>query len=202
VTIQTMQPTKSLREIAEEIAKALGQGWIRSTKFDDDDAAERTQWRARLDGSGVEALFLSNTWGPKGMIHVAGWVPDSIDRQTVRIPQMASINISLTKTPQQMARDIERRLLPDYRKQLAEVLKAHIADLDWKEEVRKTKHRVTEIIGGLAMAHSEIVNGRGSVDIQVCGPDSLRFHGHCLYFTVEQLDRIRKAVPELFERNS
>lgn len=156
MSTQVEQAQKSLREIAEEIAKALGQEWRRSTKFDADDAQERTQWRARLEGSGVEALFLSNTWGPKNMLHISGWVPDSIDRQSVSIPQMASINISLTKTPQQMARDIERRLLPEYRKQLAEVLKAHVADLDRKEGIRKTKNRVAEIIGGLAKDNSEI----------------------------------------------
>lgn len=191
---------KSLKEIAESIAEALGQEWSRSTRFDLEDGSR--QWRARLEGPGVEALFISNTWGPRGMLSISGWVPDDIDRQSVRLPEMAHINVSLSKTPEQMAREIQRRLLPEYRKQLAEVLKAHAADLEWKDGVRKTKQRVVEIIGGLLHNDSEIVVGRGSTDIQVCGPDSLRFSGHCLYFSTEQLKKIYDAVPELFEKQS
>ena len=192
--------TKTLREIAEEIALALGSDWTRSAKFDEDDAGERTQWRARLEGPHGEALFLSNTWGPKGMLHISGWVPDYVDRQTVSIPTMPSINVSLAKSPQAMAKDIQRRLLPEFRTILADLLKKHMADLERKDGIRKTKYRVAEILGGLAKEDSELIYGHGSFDIQVCGPDSLRFHGHCLYFTLDQLARIKNAVPELFER--
>lgn len=194
--------SKPLRELAAEIAKALGADWIRGTKFDADDVGER-EWRARLENPKTgEALFLSTTWGKKGMLYVGGWFPDAIDRQSVSLPQAVSINIALTKTPEQMARDIARRLLPEYSKQLGDVLRAHVADLERKEAIRKTKYRVAEILSGLAKDNSEIISGHGSVDIQVCGPDSLRFHGHCLYFTPDQLEKIRNAVPELFERQS
>lgn len=134
------------------------------------------------------------------MLHISGWIPDCVDRQTISVPVMPSINVSLVKSPQAMAKDIQRRLLPEYRVVLADLLQKHVADLERKAGVRTTKARVAEILGTSAKDDSELVYGRGSVDIQVCGPDSLRFHGHCLYFTVDQLARIKRAVPELFER--
>jgi len=191
---------KSLREIAEGIAAALGPEWKRSTAFDEEDAQDRRPWRSRIEGPNKLRLFLSNTWGPKGMLHVSGWVPDEVDRNAVRVSPMASINTSLGKTPEQMAKDIERRLLPEYRTQIAEILKAHEADLAYKKAMLETKERVAEILGGEAREDREIVYGSGRADIQVCGPDSLRFSGHCFYMTCEQLAKIRAAVPELFER--
>lgn len=44
----------------------------------------------------------------------------------------------------------------------------------------------------------EVISG---VDVQVCGPESLRLTGHSLYLTLDQLKRFKQAVPELFERN-
>lgn len=197
---QDSNTPKTLREIAEEIAKALGSDWRRSTKFDDDDKADLVPWRARLEGPNQQALFLSNTWGPKGKLHISGWAPDNIDRQTVSIPQMPSINVSVEKKAEQTAKDIERRLLPEYRTMLADLLRKHQADLDRKAGINETKQQVAEVLGSTVKEGSELIYGHGPFDIQVCGPDSLRFHGHCLYFTVDQLRRIRQAVPELFER--
>ncbi len=47
----------------------------------------------------------------------------------------------------------------------------------------------------------EVISGQGSFDVQVCGPESLRLTGHCLYLTLDQLKRFKQAVPELFERS-
>ncbi len=47
----------------------------------------------------------------------------------------------------------------------------------------------------------EVISEQGSFDVQVCGPESLRLTGHCLYLTLDQLKRFKQAVPELFERS-
>lgn len=202
---QSTAEAKPLKQLSVEIAKALGSDWTRSTKYDAEDSQEigsLRDWRARLENSRTgEILFLSTTWGKKGMLYVGGMFPDAIDRNSVNLPQPASINVNPAKSAEQIARDITRRLLPEYNKQLDEVLHKHMADLTHKEGVSKTKYRVAEILGGLAKADSDIVYGHGKVDVQVCGPDSLRFSGHCLYLTCDQLERIRKAVPELFEKD-
>jgi hypothetical protein len=122
-----------LRELAQEIAQALGPDWRFSTKFDAEDAQDRKPWRSRIDGPDSQALFLSNTWGPKGMLHVSGRTPDGIDHQTqVSIGTLPSINISLTKTPEQMAKDISRRLLPEYQAFLAKLFEQHRKDSEYK----------------------------------------------------------------------
>jgi len=169
--------TKPLQEIAVEIAKALGSDWSRADDFDSDGR----DWRARLNGPQSQRLFLSNTWGKKGMLHISGWVPEFVDRKTVSVPEMPSIQVSLTKTADQMAKDITRRLLPDYQFALSALLLKHVADVEFKDGVKKTKYQVAEILGGLAKDDSDVIFGRGTVDIQITGPDSLRFNGHCLW---------------------
>jgi hypothetical protein len=47
----------------------------------------------------------------------------------------------------------------------------------------------------------EVISGQGSFDVQVCGPESPRLTGHCLYLTLNQLKRFKQAVPELLERS-
>jgi hypothetical protein len=195
--------TRTLRQIAEEIALALGTEWKRDTKTDADDTKEGLgEWRAVLNGQGSESLFLSTTWGQKGKLYVSGSIPTSVDRQSVRVPDPIAINISMDKTAPQIARDITRRLLPEYRVQLAEVLKSHASDVERKEGTLRTKNRVAQILNGRVSSHSEVIYGTGSVDIQVCGPDSLRFSGHCLYLTTDQLERMRVAIPELFQKTN
>lgn len=132
-------------------------------------------------------------------LYIGGQWPQEVPHEVgSRVPS-PSINVSKSKTAEQIAKDITRRLLLDYRAGLAQVLQKYADDCDYKGKVAKTKRDVAEILGGRIREHSDIVDGRGSVDIQVTGPDSLRFSGHCLYFTTEQLRRIREAVPELFE---
>lgn len=67
-----------------------------------------------------EVYFMTDSWsGQKGKLHVSMNVPkDSLgqDHLSYYRPEekMCSINIADTKTPEQIASDIERRLLPDF----------------------------------------------------------------------------------------
>src|SRR5258708_33417287 len=127
---------KSLRELAQEIVQALGPDWKLSTRFDAEDSQDRRPWRSRIEGPDSQALFLSNTWGPKGMLHVSGWAPDGIPHETpVRGGALPSINVSLTKTPTQIAKDITRRLLPDYQALLTKVIEQHRQDTEYKNAI-------------------------------------------------------------------
>jgi hypothetical protein len=194
---------KSLRELAQEIAQALGPDWRFSTKFDAEDAQDRKPWRSRIDGPDSQALFLSNTWGPKGMLHVSGRTPDGIDHQTqVSIGTLPSINISLTKTPEQMAKDISRRLLPEYQAFLAKLFEQHRKDSEYKNGIEQMRRDVAEVLGVPVRQDRDVINGAGCIDVQVCGPDSLRLYGHMMYLTLDQLKRFKTAVPELFERGA
>jgi len=175
-----------------------------STKFDEEDAQDRKPWRSRIEGPDSQALFLSNTWGPKGMLHVAGWTPDGIDHNTQsRVGQLPSINISLTKTSEQMAKDIARRLLPDYQALLTKLFEQHKQDTEYKQGVEVLRKAVAEVLDvPLRDTDTEVIRGNGNVDVQVSSPTSMRLHGHMLYVTLDQLKRIKQAVPELFERGA
>src|SRR5258708_7547661 len=127
---------KSLRELAQEIVQALGLEWKLSARFDAEDSQDRRPWRSRIEGPNSQALFLSNTWGPKGMLQVSGWTPDGIPHDTqVRVGALPSINVSLTKTPAQIAKDIARRLLPEYQALLTKVIEQHRQDTEYKNAI-------------------------------------------------------------------
>lgn len=209
-TFRNVETTpQSLRQLAEEIAKELGENWHRSTKFDADDSADVNPWRMRLENGqnrfpvqNDEALFLSTTWANKaGQLHIGGWYPEYINHNTAqRVGHAPSINVSISKTPKQIAADIKRRLLPEYRTLLAKVLEEHRKDAEFKTGTEKLKAEVAKVIGGTVREGSEVIYGGGNFDVQVSSPTSLRFVGHCQYLTLDQLKRIKKAVPELFER--
>ncbi len=194
---------KSLRELAQEVAQALGPDWKLSTRFDEEDAQDRKPWRSRIEGPESQALFLSNTWGPKGMLHVSGWTPDGISHDTqVRVGTLPSINISLSKTSEQMAKDITRRLLPEYKTLLSKLFEQHRTDTEYKNGIEKMQRDVSDVLDVPYREGREVISGHGNIDVQVCSPDSLRLTGHCLYLTLDQLKRFKNAVPELFERGA
>jgi hypothetical protein len=198
------QSTKevSLRQLSEDIAKALGNGWTRSSRYDNEHNEEPAgrDWRARLE-NGEESLFLSNTWAGKGKLHVSGWYPDKVQHDTAqRIGNPPSINVSITKSAEQIAKDITHRLLPEYREMLAKVLTQHAEDVAFRNGTEEIKKEVAKIINGTLRNGSDTVHGAGTIDVQVSSPTSLRLTGHCLYVSLDQLRKIKSACPELFTR--
>ncbi len=189
----------SLRQLSEDIAKALGNGWTRSTRYDNEEPAGH-DWRARLE-NGEESLFLSNTWAGKGKLHISGTYPDKVQHDTAqRVGHPSSINVTITKSAEQIAKDITRRLLPEYREMLAKALKQHADDVAFKNGTEETKKEVAKIINGRLRDGSDTVHGAGNIDVQVSSPTSLRLTGHCLYVSLDQLRKIKAACPELFTR--
>jgi hypothetical protein len=49
MTIAIAQET-SLKQLAQEIAQALGPDWKLSNRFDVEDSQDRKPWRSRIDG--------------------------------------------------------------------------------------------------------------------------------------------------------
>jgi hypothetical protein len=90
-----------LQETAAKIAVALGEDW----KYD---GKKFNECGALISGANGLSLFLSDTWGPKGSLHISGRFPEG------RGSDKHKINVSLTRSPETIAREIRRRLLPDY----------------------------------------------------------------------------------------
>lgn len=179
----------SLQELATKIAEALGSDWKRSTRFDADDSG----WRAELEGPANQRLFLSNTWASKGRLYISGDVP-----QNAQIPYgevRPSITVASTKSSQQIANDITRRLLPEYLPFLEKVLDSKAKSDAFKAGREALAAQVAVVVGG--RVQGEMVYS-GGWDLQVSSPDSIRINGNCNYITLEQLKKIKAACPELF----
>jgi len=101
------------------------------------------------------------------------------------------------KPAAKMAADIKRRLLPEYQRILFVVLQRKSQAETFEANRKDVQAQVAMIVDG--RLQGEMVY-TGGWDIQVSGPDSIRFNGHCNYLTLEQLRKINQVCPELFRR--
>lgn len=135
-SLPTAKPTASLRDLAAEIAAHLPGTWTAKAAHSDS-----TAYLARADGL---TLFLAaGGYRMEGQLEVSlnrprdtgandsGWVYVYEGGNRVDDPR---IKAALTKTAEQLARDIERRLLPDAERVFA-LVSAQIA--------RSNAHRAT-----------------------------------------------------------
>jgi hypothetical protein len=121
-TTTTLTVHRCADTIAREIAKHLP-GWKAVSYNDNEGVAPfegRPAWRSKLvatDASG-RSLFISTTWGGKGKLHVSGNYPErtaaSGRREQFQPVNQPKIGVSLDATPERMAKEIARRLVPDY----------------------------------------------------------------------------------------
>ena len=90
--------------------------------------------------NGKETLFLTaNQYGNKGKIAISGVYPKDKDGNHYRNynygETLPSINVSLTKTPEQFWKDVERRLMTGYKAHL-EIANKRLQDTTNKHEKR------------------------------------------------------------------
>src|SRR5215472_3705518 len=105
--------------LSDAIAKAMGDGWTRKVEEDGWDNSCRSHLTHRLHGE----LYLSNTWGGRGRLHVSGSLPHGMT--TPYKWENPSITVDIAKEPAKIARDILVRLLPRWDGALAQALKAN-----------------------------------------------------------------------------
>ena len=108
-----------LAELAPKVAKALGDGWRREHNKNPD----VTHCIALVHGDERVDLHVAY---PYGRVAISGGISHLRDARGetphYRSEDNPKITASLDKTPEQIARDIERRVLLGYRALLAEVL--------------------------------------------------------------------------------
>ena len=88
--------------------------------------------RAELK-NGIEGIIIRGCsgWAKAGQLNIFGDYPRTKDGRLAH-SAAASINVSETKTAQQISKDIARRLLPEYRKTLLDAIST-IQDIDDRE---------------------------------------------------------------------
>jgi len=181
--------TTLMQKLAADVAAFLTGSWAPQPNDEDGN------WRAYILGANGEKLFLSNTWGGKGRIYVSGILPD---RHTFS----DGITVSATKTASQIARDIERRLLPAYQTALQEA-KDKVAKENAAEQARLTTIAEVEKIIDLPFTTDHQGNRAsryveaGIIRVEYADNVQIeRFHS----VTLDQFRRIVVAVPELFKK--
>jgi hypothetical protein len=179
-----------MQELAKDVAALLTGSWTPHPNDEDGN------WRAYILGANGEKLFLSNTWAGKDRVYASGILPNGHTFAD------GGITVAATKSAAQIARDIERRLLPAYQTALAEA-KDKIAKENAAEQARlATLAEVEKIIdlpfttdhqGNRASRYVEagIIRVEYADNVQI-----ERFHS----VTLDQFRRIVAAVPELFKK--
>lgn len=187
-----------LQTLATEVAKLLGDGWTASKKFLGD--RSESSWRAQLDGPNEQELFFSNTWGGKQRLYIGGGWPDRVNLQQFRAPERPSITVSLDATPERIAKEISRRLLPEYLKALTYVLEEQRKYDLYKSGKDETVSRAALLVNGRVSKNSTDTIHTNGLSLTVSSPKSIRLE-RC-DITLEQLEKIVAAVPELFDGES
>lgn len=128
-----MTDKQTARQIAREVAPLLGEGWV----FDDRDSAG-----ASIAGPDDAELFFYLGYGSKGKVTISSSYPNGTYQKVWKYDRF-EIGVSVSRGAAVIAKEIQRRLLPDYLPELARVRQA-IADHDAAEARRDS---VAEVLG-------------------------------------------------------
>lgn len=108
-----------LVEVATAVAASLPGSWKIDCR---DPAAWNADLWIELVGANDARLVINTSWA-KGRYCIWGQMPKSAQGLGLDLPRMKTITVSRDKSPEKIARDIERRVLPLYLPALADVKK-------------------------------------------------------------------------------
>lgn len=105
------------------------------------------------DGSGI--CIAAKVWANKGKLSVSGEYPRDRSGRRFCDKYPESINVSETKTPEQIAKDIQRRFMPEYKVAYAGAIEAKQRNDDYHSKVNATKDLLCSIQGVTRSTHDE-----------------------------------------------
>ena len=149
-------------EVAAALATEMGAGW----------APVSDEWRWRVTGPDDEGIHLYANRG-RGKIYASGVYPQRIGESCLPYNEhVFEVACSLTRTPGAIAKDVARRLMPEYRRQLA-IARERAASSD--EYAAKKQAIVGRLVaaGGVRLewAHDSRVNFPNGVHMSATGDD-------------------------------
>lgn len=107
-----MSETFNLQTFARELASELVDWTVKPPHESYDANTNTTIYRT---DDPTFALWLSTTWGPRGMLHISGQVESYQGSNGLRYNEKPpSMNVSMTKSAGQVAKEIMRRILSTY----------------------------------------------------------------------------------------
>ena len=177
--------------LTQNVAKEMGEGWAYIVP----EPGNESTRHASMSGPNGQEVYFNNSRSGKDRVYVSGTFPQgqSLPYNETR----PSITMDGNKPAAKMAADIKRRLLPEYQRILALVIERKMQAETFEANRKNVQAQVAMIVDG--RLQGEMVY-TGGWEIQVSGPDSIRFYGHCNYLTLEQLRKINQVCPELFRR--
>ena len=175
-----------------------GQSWQLRLDTEGSDSS----WRQNIDGPDSASVFISNTWGGKHRIHLSGSFPQDVhfSYQELR----PSITVADTATPERIAAEIKRRLLPEYLPLLAKKLESKRQHDNFEANKLATFKAALNVVGYAVESHNGVVREEKSI-----GPDYISFRTlnetqvqlDRFQVTPEQLRKIHAVCPELFGKD-
>jgi hypothetical protein len=160
---------------------AIGAILKMSVQFPSEEDMRWNRW-AHLTKDHQKIRMSNGDYQNEHKFHIAGDFPTSIKGESGRYGEPISINVSDSKAPEQIARDIEKRLLPIYLPELAKAVDqvnstnlfhqrrtaniqkmAEYFGVEFKDDEREPSIYVYDLIKGLGSR------------INVCGEDRIKF---------------------------
>jgi hypothetical protein len=123
-------PEFKLGAFAADVAKALGPTWTLKPRTSDQDDFDAYAHYAEINDSAMQArIGFSQVWNKKTHVHISGAYNDRDAKGKTfwNLPygtKNPDINSAIARGAASVAKDITRRLLPDYLPLLAQCLKA------------------------------------------------------------------------------
>lgn len=135
-----------LRSVGEQVAPRLGDGW----SLHPNNGEYNDEYR-ELHGPNGQALYFAFkddtklTFGPR-------WPKDETGRESFprgyqNEPKVEGIKVSIEKTPEIIARDIQRRLLPQYQATLAAIQKRLEESSSYEKKRAANLERLAKVVG-------------------------------------------------------
>lgn len=150
---------KELTKLAEAVCPHLESNWF-----------VKKDW----EGNGVmitvdqKQLHFYFAWNNDRLIISGSW-PNGLSRFLPYNKLNTEITVSKNKAPEVIARDITKRLLPNYEEVLAEILKQKVVEDIYQDNKKVALKKVVEAIGGNAhiIEHSQQVHSYEPYDCTV-----------------------------------
>ncbi len=192
--------TDQTHAYAQAVAKALGDGWTYNDADNRDVDGEWPRWAqiARTDGGG---LHVSREWNTGRYLWSGEYPRDASGHdQTPYNAKRPSITVSPDKSPEQVARDITRRLVPDYLALLAQTRERIDRADAYANTARRNAVTLAKILDTVPGEHARqgdaavrFHRGEFYGDVAVNG-DSIRIDARSL--TMAQAERVLRALME------
>lgn len=182
-----------LRQTADAVAAHL-EGYKVDTDWE-------SGWNVPLDGPDQARIFLSLD---KGRVEVGGAYPQGY-YQALGSQERHEITVALTRGPEVIAREIERRLLPGYLTTLAEVKEKMRLDQEAKDMRQVAAERLVEVLSipgvhlrdGELSWFSDTPAGYGSARVNY-GGGTVAVEARSV--TLEVAERILRVLAEAAEK--